>query len=329
MYSFHKFLEELYLNTKIPFIVVLDDKKFVLSDFDNCDKVSLEFEVNGKKGKIITQKEYESCTSLLRYLIENKIKEVSNNKEKLIRKALNGVTIDKNIIHKELGFLKGDFYIIRGFFIRLTGYFLWRIINVYLASNLQEGLELVNECYGNKNIVSILKEDNIVIIGALEDVDDHVNSIRDSIDSNLYVKCYISYMKLNNINEIKEAYEINMSKINLAIKYDLDEVIYGERDLLFETLVDSIDEDLKMKMYEDFGLGFSKLDREMIKTIETFFKCGLNISDASKELYVHRNTLIYRLDKIQKCTSYDIRNFNEAVIFKIAFLIWRGKEISK
>ena len=62
-----------------------------------------------------------------------------------------------------------------------------------------------------------------------------------------------------------------MSKINLAIKYDLDEVIYGERDLLFETLVDSIDEDLKMKMYEDFGLGFSKLDREMIKTIETFF----------------------------------------------------------
>ncbi len=212
-----------------------------------------------------------------------------------------------------MGFLKGDFY----------------IINVYLASNLQEGLELVNECYGNKNIVSILKEDNIVIIGALEDVDDHVNSIRDSIDSNLYVKCYISYMKLNNINEIKEAYEINMSKINLAIKYDLDEVIYGERDLLFETLVDSIDEDLKMKMYEDFGLGFSKLDREMIKTIETFFKCGLNISDASKELYVHRNTLIYRLDKIQKCTSYDIRNFNEAVIFKIAFLIWRGKEISK
>ncbi|EJT5924208.1 hypothetical protein C0L85_10960 [Clostridium perfringens] len=313
MYSFYKFLEELYLNTKIPFIVVLDDKKFVLSDFDNYDNVSLELEVNGKKGKIITQKEYESCTSLLRYLIENKIKEVSSNKEKLIRKALNGITIDKNIIHKELGFLKGDFY----------------IINVYLASNLQEGLELVNECYGNKNIVSILKEDNIVIIGALEDVDDHVNSIKDSIDSNLYVKCYISYMKLNNINEIKEAYEINMSKINLAIKYDLDEVIYGERDLLFETLVDSIDEDLKMKMYEDFGLGFSKLDREMIKTIETFFKCGLNISDASKELYVHRNTLIYRLDKIQKCTSYDIRNFNEAVIFKIAFLIWRGKEINK
>lgn len=313
MYSFHKFLEELYLNTKIPFKVDLDNKEFKLSEFNNSDTVSLEFEVNDKKVKITTQKEYESCTSLLRYLIENKIKEVSNNREKIIKKALNGIVIDKNVIDKELNFLKDEFY----------------IINVYLASHIQEGLELVNECYGNKNIISILKDDSIVIIGALEDVDEHVSSIKDSIDSNLYVKCYISYMKLKNINEIKEAYEINMSKINLAIKYDLDEVVYGERDLLFENLVDSIDEELKSKMYEDFGLGFSKLDREMIKTIETFFKCGLNISDASKELYVHRNTLIYRLDKIQKFTSYDIRNFNEAVIFKIAFLIWRGKEIEK
>lgn len=313
MYSFHKFLEELYLNTKIPFKVTLDDKEFILSEFDNSDTVSLDFEVNDKKGKIVTQKEYESCTSLLRYLIENKIKEVSSNKEKLIKKALNGVVIDKNIVDKELYFLKNEFF----------------IINVYLASHIQEGLELINECYGNKNIVSVLRNDSIVIIGTLEDIEEHLNSIKDSIASNLYTKCYISYMKLNNINEIKEAYEINMSKINLAIKYDLDEIVYGDRDLLFENLVDSIDEDLKNKMYEDFGLGFSKLDREMIKTIETFFKCGLNISDASKELYVHRNTLIYRLDKIQKCTSYDIRNFNEAVIFKIAFLIWRGKEISK
>ncbi|EGT3615552.1 hypothetical protein FHH43_04790 [Clostridium perfringens] len=313
MYSFHKFLEELYLNTKIPFKVTLDDEEFVLSDFDNKDMVSIEFEVNDKKGKIVTQKGYESCTSLLRYLIENKIKEVSSNKEKIIRKALNGVTIDKNIIDKELHFLKNEFY----------------IINVYLASHIQEGLELINECYGNKNIVSILRDDNIVIIGTLEDVEEHVNSIKDSIASNLYIKGYISYMKLNNINGIKEAYEINMSKINLAIKYDLDETVYGERDLIFENLVDSIDEDLKNRMYEDFGSGFSKLDREMIKTIETFFKCGLNISDASKELYVHRNTLIYRLDKIQKCTSYDIRNFNEAVIFKIAFLIWREKEKCK
>ncbi len=313
MYSFHKFLEELYSNTKIPFKVTLDEEEFSPCNFKELNDeefIFQEFKVNNGIGKIITEKNYESCISLLKYLIESKIKEVSNNKEKLIRKALSGIHIDKNIINRELNFLKEGFY----------------VINIYLSSHIQEGLELINECYDIKNIVTLIKDNNIVIIGALEDVEEHANSIKDSIASNLYTKCYISYMKLNNINEIKEAYEINMSKINLAIKYDLDEMVYGERDLLFENLVDSIDKELKNKMYEDFGLGFSKLDREMIKTIETFFKCGLNISDASKELYVHRNTLIYRLDKIQKCTSYDLRNFNEAVIFKIAFLIWRGKE---
>lgn len=315
MYSFHKFLEELYSNTKIPFKVTLDDEEFSLCNFNDLhdeDLVFQEFEVNNKKGQIITEKNYESCISLLKYLIENKIKEASDNKEKYIKKALSGIHVDKNMVIKELPFLKGDFF----------------VINIYLSSHNQEGLELINESYDSKSVVTLLKDNNIVIIGDLEDIREHANGIKDSIASNLYTKCYISYMKLNNINEIKEAYEINMSKINLAIKYDLDEIVYGERDLLFENLVDSIDGELKNKMYEDFGLGFSKLDREMIKTIETFFKCGLNISDASKELYVHRNTLIYRLDKIQKCTSYDIRNFNEAVIFKIAFLIWRGKELN-
>lgn len=316
MYSFHKFLEELYSNTKIPFKVTLDDEQIELYNFNDLhyeDLVFQEFKVNNKKGQIITEKNYESCISLLKYLIENKIKEVFDNKEKYIKKALNGIHIDKNMVIKELPFLKGDFF----------------VINIYLSSHNQEGLELINESYNSKSVVTLLKDNNIVIIGDLEDIREHANGIKDSIASNLYTKCYISYIKLNNINELKEAYEINMSKINLAIKYDLDEIVYGERDLLFENLVDSIDGELKNKMYEDFGLGFSKLDREMIKTIEIFFKCGLNISDASKELYVHRNTLIYRLDKIQKCTSYDIRNFNEAVIFKIALLIWRSKEINQ
>ena len=313
MYSFHKFLEELYLKTNIPFKVDLDDEEFSTYNFNELNDEEIvfkDFKVDNRIGKIITYKNYESCMSLLKYLIESKIKEEANIKEKLIRKALIGINIDKNIINKELNFLNQYFY----------------VINIYLSSHIEEGLELINECYDVKNIVALIKDNNIVVIGELEDVEEHANSIKDSITSNLYTKCYISYMKLNNINEIKDAYEINMSKINLAIKYDLDEIIYSERDLLFENLVDSIDEDLKDKMYDEFGLGFSKLDGEMIKTIEMFFRCGLNISDASKELYVHRNTLIYRLDKIQKFTSYDIRNFNEAVIFKIAFLIWRGKE---
>lgn len=64
-------------------------------------------------------------------------------------------------------------------------------------------------------------------------------------------------------------------------------------------------------------------DNEIVNTIEQFFNNDLNISETAKNLYVHRNTLIYRLDKISRETGYDIRNFKEAALFLITFLIWK------
>ena len=59
----------------------------------------------------------------------------------------------------------------------------------------------------------------------------------------------------------------------------------------------------------------------MIKTVEVFFKCGLNLSDAAKELYIHRNALIYRLDKIEKSTGLNIKNFSDAVTFRLITIL--------
>ena len=70
--------------------------------------------------------------------------------------------------------------------------------------------------------------------------------------------------------------------------------------MILEGIIDSVSEEKKEKIYKLFNEGFSKLDNEMIRTIEVFFSCGLNLSDAAKELYINRNTLIYRLDKIEK-----------------------------
>nr|WP_241393066.1 helix-turn-helix domain-containing protein [Clostridium tetanomorphum] len=76
-----------------------------------------------------------------------------------------------------------------------------------------------------------------------------------------------------------------------------------------------------------FSYKFDHFDGEIITTIEEFIKSDLNISDAAKKLFIHRNTLIYRLDKIYKETGFDIRNFKEASVFIIAFLVW--KEINE
>ncbi len=62
-------------------------------------------------------------------------------------------------------------------------------------------------------------------------------------------------------------------------------------------------------------------DEELMTAADAFIKHSLNISEASRSMYVHRNTLIYRLDKIERVTGLNIRNFNDAMTFRIAYMI--------
>ena len=63
------------------------------------------------------------------------------------------------------------------------------------------------------------------------------------------------------------------------------------------------------------------LDEETIETINKFFENSLNVSETSRQLFIHRNTLVYRLDKIQKLTKLDLRVFDDAITFKIALMV--------
>ena len=66
---------------------------------------------------------------------------------------------------------------------------------------------------------------------------------------------------------------------------------------------------------------FSALDNEMRNTIKALFNNQLNLVETAKELYIHRNTLIYRIDKFQKITGLDLRNFDDAIICKVAMIL--------
>lgn len=63
------------------------------------------------------------------------------------------------------------------------------------------------------------------------------------------------------------------------------------------------------------------LDEETLTTINKFFENNLNVSETSRQLIVHRNTLVYRIEKIQKSTGLDLRNFDDALTFKIALMV--------
>ena len=78
----------------------------------------------------------------------------------------------------------------------------------------------------------------------------------------------------------------------------------------------------KMFIREIFdGRSPDDFDEETLTTINKFFENSLNVSETSRQLYIHRNTLVYRLDKLQKSTGLDIRVFEDAITFKIALMV--------
>ena len=78
----------------------------------------------------------------------------------------------------------------------------------------------------------------------------------------------------------------------------------------------------KMFIREIFdGKSPDDFDEETLTTINKFFENSLNVSETSRQLYIHRNTLVYRLDKLQKSTNLDLRVFDDAITFKIALMV--------
>lgn len=69
------------------------------------------------------------------------------------------------------------------------------------------------------------------------------------------------------------------------------------------------------------GRSISEFDEETLTTVNKFFENNLNVSETSRQLYIHRNTLVYRLDKLQKMTGLDLRNFEDAITFKITLMV--------
>ncbi len=128
------------------------------------------------------------------------------------------------------------------------------------------------------------------------------------------------------VSEIKE---VSRSYKEAKMALDVGRISFDERDIIAYSslgigrLIYQLPIPLcKMFIREIFG-GRSPddFDEETLTTINKFFENSLNVSETSRQLYIHRNTLVYRLDKLQKSTGLDIRVFEDAITFKIALMV--------
>ena len=118
-----------------------------------------------------------------------------------------------------------------------------------------------------------------------------------------------------------ESYQEARRAMEVGHIFSPEESIHVFRNLLLERFLMNVPREESMHYHALlFNRKTAKLfNEEMLQTIEMFFRKDLNLSDTARQLYIHRNTLVYRLDKVQRLTGLDLRRFDNAVTFKILY----------
>lgn len=192
--------------------------------------------------------------------------------------------------------------------------------------------EVIQSLFPNKvkDFVIALDEESTVLIKELKAADDYkeidktAKAIIDTLNTELMVKAQIGIGSMvDNVREIGRSFKEAQTALQIGSIFENDKAIIDYNNLGIGRLIYQLPTTLcKLFLKEVFRAGsLESLDQETIFTIQKFFENNLNVSETSRQLYVHRNTLVYRLDKIQKITGLDLRNFDDAIIFKVSMLV--------
>ena len=181
-----------------------------------------------------------------------------------------------------------------------------------------------------KDFIFSINETDIVIVKEvgqgidLRDIEKLAGSIADILEAEHYINCVIGIGMVGpNINELASSFKEAQVALEVGKVFDNERSIIAYDNLGIARLIYQLPTTLcEMFLKEVFKKGsIDSLDQETLFTIQRFFENNLNVSETSRGLFVHRNTLVYRLEKIKKLTGLDLRKFDHAIIFKVALMV--------
>ena len=209
-----------------------------------------------------------------------------------------------------------------------------RVVYIIETKNEKDSnaLETVRSIFAGKtkDFITAVDEKNIILVKEVkatesyEDLNKTAKVVLDMLNTEAMVKVHVAYGTI--VNEIKD---VSRSYKEAKMALDVGKIFYSEKNVVaynnlgIGRLIYQLPLPLcKMFIKEIFeGKSPDSFDDETLATINKFFENNLNVSESSRQLYIHRNTLVYRLDKLQKTTGLDLRVFEDAITFKIALMV--------
>ncbi|NLB37441.1 MAG: PucR family transcriptional regulator [Clostridiales bacterium] len=156
------------------------------------------------------------------------------------------------------------------------------------------------------------------------DLEKLAHSIADSLSTELYAHALVGIgTTVTGIHELALSFKEAQVSLEVGKVFDTEKRIISYDNLGIARLIYQLPTTLcDMFLREVFKRGsIESLDHETLFTIQKFFENNLNVSETSRKLFVHRNTLVYRLEKIKKITGLDLREFDDAIVFKVALMV--------
>ena len=209
-----------------------------------------------------------------------------------------------------------------------------RVVFIIETKNEKDSnaLETVRSLFSarTKDFITAVDEKNIILVREVrpgetyEDLEKTANMILDMLNTEAMSKVHIALGTI--VNEIKD---VSRSYKEAKMALDVGKIFYSSKNVVaFSSLgIGRLIYQLPLPLCRMFikeifdGKNPDEFDEETLTTINKFFENSLNVSETSRQLYIHRNTLVYRLDKLQKSTGLDLRVFEDAITFKIALMV--------
>lgn len=185
---------------------------------------------------------------------------------------------------------------------------------------------------GTKDFVTAVDEKNIIYVRQLEKTEEYkdlnqvAKTIVDMLNTEAMVGVRVAYGTIvDSIKDVSKSYKEATMALDVGKSFYVEKKVLAYSELGIGRLIHQLPLSLcDMFLKEVFsGNALELLDEETLSTVNLFFENSLNISETARKMYVHRNTFVYRLEKIQKITGLDVRVFDDALTFKIALMVAR------
>lgn len=209
-----------------------------------------------------------------------------------------------------------------------------RVVYIVESEDQDELLigELMKGMFSSQNgdYVTTVDENSVILLKAFqgeaseEELEKTARTITDMINAEAMINARVAFGTM--VHELKD---VSKSYKEAKMASEVGKIFYPEKQIIsyrllgIGRLIYQLPVNLcRMYIHEIFGDSIpEELDDETLMTVEKFFENNLNVSETSRQLFIHRNTLVYRIEKLQKATGLDIRVFDDALTLKIALMV--------